>query len=145
MWDLSTQTILQTLTSAHGDFTGVTYAAPFLLVCTARHITVYKLTDNTLTQTYHHVLEHDIVSMAASDVRVILLTRQPMLESYQFSEGVMSNVTEVQGEFDLAKCANSGLPEKKKAARTAGFTDYFERKRKRIEEETLKEENRKVK
>lgn len=105
-------------------------------------MTVYKLTDNTLAQTSQLVTDHDIVDIATSDAHVALLTREPKLELYQFSGGVLSGKIEVEGEIDLSQCKDSALPEKKKVVRTAGFAEYFERKRKRIEEENLKEESK---
>jgi len=144
LWDLVTCSLLQTIASNHGDYTGVTYSSPYLITCNSRHVTVYKLTDNTLILVSELVSEHDIVSLAASSACVLALTREPKLESYQFSEGVLSSKSEVKGEFDLSKSVDCALPEKKKVVRTAGFTEYFERKRKRIEEEALKEESRQV-
>lgn len=107
-------------------------------------MSVYKLSDNTLTLTSELTSDHDIVSLAASSSRVVALTREPKLVSYEFKEGVLGGKCEIEGEVDLSKSVDSALPEKKKVVRTAGFTEYFERKRKRIEEENLKEETRKV-
>jgi len=144
LWDLSSQTLLQTLSSNHGDYTSVSYTSPYLLTCNKRHVTVYKLTDNILTQTSQHASDHEIIGLAASDTRILVLTQEPKLELYQFNKGVMSSVSEVEGEFDLAKCVDFVLPEKKKVVRTAGFAEYFERKRKRIEDEALKEQTKQV-
>ena len=142
LWDLSTSQPLQTLPSPQEDYITISYSPPYILACNSRHVTVYKLTDTTLTQTSQLVTDHDIIDVASSDSRVALLTREPKLEIYQFSEGVMSGKCEVEGEIDLSQCKDSVLPEKKKVVRTAGFAEYFERKRKRIEEENLKEESK---
>ncbi|XP_063683264.1 tRNA (guanine-N(7)-)-methyltransferase non-catalytic subunit wuho-like [Bolinopsis microptera] len=148
LWDLTSKTLLQTVSSTKGDFTSVTYTSPYLITCNLSHVTVYKLTNNTLAQVSELTLDHGIVSLAASDSHVVVLTRKvpsTKLALYQFSEGVMSSLGEIEGEFDLSKCVETPLPEKIKTGRTAGFAGYFERKRKRIEEEALKEETRQVK
>ena len=154
LWDLHSSTALQTITSTSGIFTGVTFASTFLITASRNnttsnkndvnsgHVTVYKLTDSSISNISELSLSHEVISLAASSKQLAVLTTEPSLLVFTLSEGVLSEKRVVEGEHDISKLVRGVLPETTKVARTEGFTEYFERKRKRIEEESLKEETK---
>ena len=143
-WDLTTYQPLQTIPSEHGDYISISYSAPYLIACTARHITVYKQAGNALAQVSEVTLDQTLVAVAASPTEVVVLSNTPEIASYMFRGGVISERTVVAENggkaLDLSEIVCSHLPDKKKSVDTVGFKEYFERKKRRIEEETLKEE-----
>ena len=162
LWNLHCNTPLQIITSSGGHFTGATFSSPFLIttsasqvtsdhvtsdqvtsdnaISTKGHVTVYRLTDSTiLTQVSELTLPHEVISCAASTNQLVLLTSQPNMLLFDLVDGVVSNERVVEGDHDITTVVKPAQPDTTKVSRTEGFTEYFERKRKRIEEESLKE------
>eukprot|EP00116_Pleurobrachia_bachei_P018685 sb/3478947/ len=84
-----------------------------------------------------------VVSTAVSGNTVVLLTPTGILLYSISSEGVLGEGVKVENGVEGVKWSEmvvSRQPERKKPAGVKGFQAYFERKRKRIEDETAKAE-----
>lgn len=152
LWSMSEARPLCDVASPHGSYTDLSlrhvtseegHVISHVVAANSRHVVCYRIEEQKLIQTSDYQLDRDIIRVSCGRDKILILAAGPSLSTLDIStSGELSNCTAVGQGIDLSGVCSSMLPESKKVARNAGFTEYFERKKKRIEEETAKEESK---
>ena len=137
-WDVEKEVVLKEM-SVEGR--GLSYQSPYLIVWTLNHslIVITESEDkSTIDIVAEEKFEDNILSVSQSADTIVVFTSQPQVLTYVFSEGVLGEIFCVEGA-DLTNMVKVTEPVPKKPMEKS-FQEYYDRKRKRLEEERLKAE-----